>query len=138
LLKLQLHIFNVSTIDEINAAFATLARERVDALFVGGDGFFVTRRVQFATLAVRLGVPAVYAQREFVDVGGLMSYGTDIPDMFRQVGAYCGHILHGANPADLPVVQSTKFDFVINRQTAEALGITVPETLLATADEVIQ
>ena len=135
---LQLHILNATTIGEIDAVFATLARERPDALFVAGDTFFASRRVQFATRAARAGIPAAYSVREFVEVGGLMSYGTHIADMFRQVGVYTGNILKGAKPAELPVAQSTKFEFVINRQTARALGIEVPETLLATADEVIQ
>jgi putative tryptophan/tyrosine transport system substrate-binding protein len=135
---LQLHLVNASTSREIEAAFAILARERPDALFVAGDGFFSSRRVQFATLAARDGIPAAYANRDHVAVGGLMSYGTDTLDRFRQVGVYAGNILKGAKPADLPVVQSTKFEFVINRQTARALGIEVPETLLATADEVIE
>ena len=135
---LQLHILNAATTGEIDAVFATLSRERPDALFVAGDTFFASRRVQFATLAARAGIPAAYSVREFVEVGGLMSYGTHIADMFRQVGVYTGNILKGAKPAELPVAQSTKFEFVINRQTARALGIDVPEALLATADEVIE
>ena len=102
------------------------------------DPFFTDRRVQLANLAARERIPAAYAQRVSVEVGGLMSYGTDLADMFRQVGVYTGRILKGAKPADLPVVQSTKFEFIINLQTAKLLGIDVPETLLATADEVIQ
>jgi putative ABC transport system substrate-binding protein len=135
---LQTNVVNASTIGEIDAAFATLARERLDALFVAGDGFFNTRRVQIANLAARVGIPAAYANRDHVTAGGLMSYGTDIGDMFHQVGVYTGNILKGAKPADLPVVQSTKFEFVINLQTARALGIDVPPTLLATADVVIE
>ena len=104
---------------EIDAAFATLARERPDALFVAADAFFTSRRVQFATLAARDRIPAAYADRDYVAAGGLMSYGTDIADMFRQVGVYTGSILKGAKPADLPVMQSTKFEFVINLQTAQ-------------------
>jgi putative ABC transport system substrate-binding protein len=137
-LGLQIQILNATTIGEIDAAFATLARERPDALFVAPDNFFGSRRVQFATLTARDRIPATYSNRDTVAVGGLMSYGTDFPDVFRQVGLYVGSILKGAKPADLPVVQSTKFEFVINRQTARALGIEVPETLLATADEVIE
>jgi putative tryptophan/tyrosine transport system substrate-binding protein len=135
---LQIQIINASTSREIDAAFATLARERPDALFVSGDAFFNSRRVQFATLATRDKIPAAYPEREYVEVGGLMSYGTSFADTFRQVGIYTGSILKGAKPANLPVVQSTKFEFVINLQTAGALGIEVPPTLLALADEVIQ
>jgi putative tryptophan/tyrosine transport system substrate-binding protein len=115
-----------------------MVRDRTEALFVAGDGYFSSRRVQFATLSTRHGIPASFANREYVEAGGLMSYGTDAANRFRQVGAYTGQILKGAKPADLPVVQSTKFEFVINLQTARLLGIQVPETLLATADEVIQ
>jgi ABC-type uncharacterized transport system substrate-binding protein len=135
---LQIRVLNATTIGEIDAAFATLARERPDALFVDADGFFVSRRVQFATLAARDRIPAAYSNRDYVAAGGLMSYGTNLADSFRQVGVYTGSILKGAKPADLPVVQATKFEFVINRQTARALGLTIPETLLATADEVIE
>ena len=135
---LQIHVLNASTSGEIDAAFATLARERPDALFVAADAFFSSRRVQIATLAARDRIPAAYSQREYVAAGGLMSYGTNVADSFRQVGVYTGSILKGAKPADLPVVQSTKFEFVINLKTAKALGLTIPETLLATADEVIQ
>ena len=123
---LQIQILNASTIGEIDAAFATLARERPDALFVAPDAFFTSRRVQFATLTARDKIPAAYANRDFVAAGGLMSYGTDLADMFHQVGIYTGNILKGAKPADLPVLQSTKFEFVINLQTARALGIEVP------------
>ena len=135
---LQIHVLNASTSREIDAAFATLARERPDALFVAPDAFFTSRRVQIATLAARDRIPAAYANRDYVAAGGLMSYGTDLADRFRQIGVYTGKILNGAKPADLPVVQSTKFEFVINLKTAKALGLTIPETLLATADEVIQ
>jgi putative tryptophan/tyrosine transport system substrate-binding protein len=135
---LQIQILNASTIGEIDAAFATLAHERPDALFVAGDSFFTGRRVQFATLTTRDRIPAVYGQRDFVAAGGLMSYGTDLADMFHQVGDYTGSILKGAKPADLPVLQSTKFEFVINLQTARALGIEVPPGVLSIADEVIE
>jgi putative ABC transport system substrate-binding protein len=135
---LQIHVLNATTSREIDAAFATLARERPNALFVAPNAFFTSRRVQLANLAARNGIPGAYASREIVAAGGLMSYGTNIADSYRQVGVYTGNILKGAKPADLPVVQSTRFEFVINLQTAKLLGIEVPETLLATADEVIQ
>jgi putative ABC transport system substrate-binding protein len=135
---LQIQVVNASTKSEIEAAFATLARDRADALFVAPDIFFVTRRVQLATLAAHYRIPAAYAAREAVEVGGLMSYATDRADMFRQVGAYTGQILRGAKPADLPVLQSTKFEFAINLQTARLLGLDVPPTVLARADEVIE
>jgi putative ABC transport system substrate-binding protein len=138
ILKLQLRVLDATTIGGIDEAFAALAREPADALFVAGDGFFAGRRVQFATLTSRDRIPAAYAQREFVEVGGLMSYGTDIADMFRQVGIYCGNILKGAKPADLPVLQSSKFEFVINLQTARALGISVPPRLHAITDAVVE
>jgi putative tryptophan/tyrosine transport system substrate-binding protein len=137
-LGLQIQVVYASTSNEIDAAFEALARERPDALFVGANGFFGSRRVQIATLAARDRIPAAYPQRDDVVAGGLMSYGTNRTDTIRQVGVYTGAILKGAKPADLPVVQSTRFAFVINLQTARALGLTIPETLLATADEVIQ
>jgi putative ABC transport system substrate-binding protein len=135
---LQIQVLNASTIGEIDAAFAILARERPDALLVAADAFFLDRRMQFATLAARDRIPAAYGVREFAEAGGLMSYGTNIADAIRQVGIYTGRILKGAKPADLPVVQSTKFEFVINLQTARALGIEVPPALLSIADEVIE
>jgi putative ABC transport system substrate-binding protein len=135
---LQVHILKATTIGEIDAAFAALARKPPDALFVTADQFFSSRRVQLATLAAHNRIPAAYGNRDYVAAGGLMSYGTDIADMYRQVGVYTRRILNGAKPADLPVVQSTRFEMVINLTTARALGITIPETLLATADEVIQ
>jgi putative tryptophan/tyrosine transport system substrate-binding protein len=137
-LGLQIHVLNASTSNEIEAAFATLAHERPDVLFFASDAFFLGRRVQIATLAARDRIPAAYSQREYAEVGGLISYGASLVDAVHQVGAYTGSILRGAKPADLPVVQSTKFRLVINLATARALGIEVPETLLATADEVIQ
>src|SRR5262245_10143347 len=137
-LGLQIQILNASTSREIEAAFATLVRDRADALFVAPDAFFVSRRVQFVTLTARHGIPAAYNQREEVEAGGLMSYGTDALDMFRQVGVYTGQILKGAKPADLPVVQSSKFELVINLQTARAIGLEVPNSLQLLADEVIE
>jgi putative tryptophan/tyrosine transport system substrate-binding protein len=135
---LQIQVLNASTSREIEAAFATLVRDRADALFVAPDPFFSSRRVQFATLAAHHRVPAAYSLREFVEAGGLMSYGTNNLDVFRQVGIYAGQILKGAKPADLPVLQSTKFEFVINLQTARALGIEVPNSIQLLADEVIE
>ena len=135
---LQIHILNATTIDEIDTAFATLARDRPDALYVVPNGFFASRKVQIAILAARDRIPATYSSRAYVAAGGLMSYGTDAADSYRQVGAYTGKILKGAKPADLPVLQPTKFELVINLRTAKDLGLTIPETLLATADEVIQ
>jgi ABC-type uncharacterized transport system substrate-binding protein len=134
----QVHVLKASTSGEIDEAFATFARERTDALFVAPDSFFTSRRVQFAIMAARYAIPASYAVREFAEVGGLMTYGTRLEDMYRQVGTYTGRILKGAKPADLPVVQSSKFELVINRQAAKALGLDVPPTLLARADEVIE
>ena len=125
-LGLQIQVLEASTGREIEAAFATLARDRADALFVTADAFFSSRRVQFATLAARHGIPAAYPFREDVEAGGLMSYGTDYVEQWRQVGVYTGQILKGAKPADLPVLQSSKFEFVINAQTARLLGIDVP------------
>jgi ABC-type uncharacterized transport system substrate-binding protein len=135
---LRIQIFNATTIDEIDAAFGTLANERPDALFVGGDAFFFSQRGQIATLALHERMPAAFANSDAVAVGGLMGYSTDIVDVFRQVGVYIGKILKGAKPADLPVQQSTKFVFAINMKTARALGIEVPLGLLSIADEVIE
>ena len=137
-LGLQIHILNASNSREIDAAFATFVRERPDALFVGGDAFFFSRRMQLTHLSTRHAVPATYALRDYAEAGGLMSYGTNIADAFRQAGVYTGRILKGAKPADLPVVQATKFDLVINAQTARILGVTVPSHLLTSADEVIE
>jgi len=135
---LQIQVLNASTSGEINTAFASLGRERPDALFVGGDAFFNTRRVHLVNLASRHALPAAYAERVFPEIGGLMSYGTDIVDAYRQVGSYAGRILKGAKPADLPVMQATKFELVINVESARMVGLTVPSSLLAIADEVIE
>jgi len=137
-LGLQIRVLNATTTGEIDAAFAALARERVDGLLIAGDGFFNSRRSQFATLAARDRIPTSCANREMVEAGLLMSYGTNVADMFRQVGIYVGSILKGAKPADIPVLQSTKFVFAINLQTAKALGLDIPPSLLARADEVIE
>jgi putative ABC transport system substrate-binding protein len=137
-LGLQLQILNASTNREIDAAFATISRERPDALFVGGNAFFNSRRVQLVNLASRHAVPASYTFREFAEIGGLISYGSNTADSYRQLGAYVGRILKGAKPADLPVVQSSKFELVINHQTARMLGLTVPPLMLTIADEVIE
>jgi putative ABC transport system substrate-binding protein len=138
LMGLQIMVLKTSTSSEIDAAFDTFVRERPDALFVNPDPFFLSRRVQLVHLASRHAVPASYGQREFADIGGLMSYGPSLLDGFRQLGAYAGRVLNGTKPADLPVVQSSKFELVINHQTAKMLGVTVPPSLLSTADEVIE
>jgi len=135
---LEIQVLNASTSREINATFAGLGRARPDALFVGGDGFFVSRRVQLVNLASRHVVPAIYDARQFPEVGGLMSYGSSIEDAWRQVGVYAGRVLKGTKPADLPVVQSSKFELVINAETARMLDLTIPPTLLSVADEVIE
>src|SRR5262245_7704050 len=135
---LQIQVLNASTSREIDAAFATFVRERPDAVFVGLDVFFIGRRAQLVNLASRHALPATYPLREFAEVGGLMSYGTNIADTFRHIGVYAGRILKGAKPADLPVVQSTKFELVINAWSARMLGLAVPPALIATADEIIE
>jgi putative ABC transport system substrate-binding protein len=137
-LGLQVQTYEASTSREIDVAFAALVRERPDALFVAPDGFFISRRVQLTSLATRHALPVAYPVREYVEIGGLMSYGTSISDMYRQVGDYAGRILKGAKPADLPVVQAIKFELVINLQAARLLGLDVPPALLARADEVIE
>jgi len=135
---LQIQVLNASSSQEINAAFATFVRERPDAVFVGTDAFFTSRRVQLVNLASRHAVPATYAGRQYPEIGGLMSYGSDTTEAFRQVGVYVGRVLKGAKPADLPVVQASKFELVINAETARMLGVTVPPSLLSIADEVIE
>ena len=135
---LQIQVLNASTSREIDAAFASFDRERPDAVFVGLDAFLNSRRAQLVNLASRHALPATFSNRDVAEIGGLMSYGTDIADAFRQVGVYTGRILKGAKPAELPVVQASKFELVINHQTARMLGLIVPDKLLATADEVIE
>ena len=135
---LQTRILRTSTDREIDAAFASFVHERPDALFVAGSGLFLSRRVQLSLLAAFHRVPAIFSLRELAEAGGLMSYGASLRDAYRQVGVYAGRILKGAKPTDLPVVQASKFELVINGQTARMLGLTVPPTLLATADEVIE
>jgi ABC-type uncharacterized transport system substrate-binding protein len=135
---LQVQVLNASTSREINAAFENVGLDRPDALFVGTNTFLTARRIQVVQLAAFHRLPAVYPARDFVEVGGLMSYGTNVMDAFRQHGIYAGRILKGAKPADLPVVQSSKFDLLINAETARMLGLSVPPMLLARADEVIE
>jgi putative ABC transport system substrate-binding protein len=135
---LQIQVLKATTSGEIDAAFVTIGRERPDGLFVAGGPFFLSRRLQLAHWATRVAIPAAFGVRQYAEAGGLMSYGASLTDAWRQVGIYTGRILKGAKPADLPVVQSSKFELVINAQTARMLGLTVPPTLLATADEVIE
>lgn len=137
-ISLKIQILNAATIGEIDAAFASMASDRPDALFVGPDGFFTGRAVQFVTLAARDKMPASFGSRDFVARGGLMSYGTDLADAFHQFGVYTASILKGAKPADLPVLQLSKFEFVINMQTARELGIDIPSGVQSIADDVIE
>jgi putative ABC transport system substrate-binding protein len=137
-MKLQIQVLNARTSREIDAVFATFVRERPDALFVNTDPFLNVRRVQLALLAGRLGIPAIYSGREYAEAGGLISYGSNITDAYRQMGVYVGRILKGAKPMDMPVAQASKFELVINAQTARMLGISIPPSLLARADEVIE
>ena len=135
---LQIQILRASTGPEIDAASATFARERPDAMFVSNDAFFNSRRVQLVQLAAHHRLPAIFSGREYTEMGGLMSYGTNVADAYRQTGVYAGRILKGVQPTDLPVVQSNKFELIINHQTARLLGLTVPDKLLIAADEVIE
>ena len=137
-MRLQIQVFDAGTRQDIEAAFTSFVRERPDALFVATDPFFTTRQVQIINLAARHAIPTAFPNRESTEIGGLMSYGASISDAWRQSGAYVGKILKGAKPADLPVVQSSKFELVINVSTARMLGLTVPQTLLVAADEVIE
>ena len=137
-LGLQPRVLKARTVEEVDAAFAALVPQRADALFVASDAFFFVRRAQFVALATRHAVATSFDLREFVEAGGLMSYGASIADAFHQAGIYTGKILNGVKPADLPVLQPTKFELVINRKTAKALGLTIPQTLLLQADHVVE
>jgi putative ABC transport system substrate-binding protein len=135
---LQIQVLGANTSGEIDAAFASFERERPDALFVGSSAYFTSRRVQLVQLAARYMMPTAYVGRQYVDIGGLMSYGANLPDVWRQLGVYTGRILKGVKPADLPVVQASKFELVINHQTARMLRLVVPPSLLVAAADVIE
>jgi putative ABC transport system substrate-binding protein len=135
---LQLHVLNATTERELDSVFENLVELRASALMVATDPFFLDRRDQLTVLAARHGIPAIYGRREYTVPGGLMSYGTSLADVYRQIGVYVGRILAGAKPADLPVMQPTKFELIVNLKTAKALGLEVPSMLLARADEVIE
>jgi putative tryptophan/tyrosine transport system substrate-binding protein len=137
-MSLQVQVFNASSRQDIDAVFATVVRERPDGVFIGGDPFFISRRVQLTNLTVRHAIPAAFSQREYAEIGGLISYGSNIADAYRQVGVYVGRILKGAKPAELPVVQASKFELIINHPTARILGLQIPDKLIALADEVIE
>jgi putative ABC transport system substrate-binding protein len=134
----QLKIFNAGTPGELDTAFAAIAEERPAALLVGADAFLVTRRSELVGLAMRLGIPAVYTNRDYVDAGGLISYGTNVANVYRQAGTYAGRILKGEKPSELPVTQPTTFELVINMRAAKTLGLTVPNSMQILADEVIE
>ena len=135
---LHIQILNASTVGEVDAAFAAIVRERADALFVAPDAFFGSRRAQPVTLSARDRIPAIYSNRDYVNAGGLMSYEVHLADVIRLIGVYSGTVLKGAKPSELPVLQSTKFEFVINLTTAKALGIAIPPGVISIADEVIE
>jgi putative tryptophan/tyrosine transport system substrate-binding protein len=137
-LGLQVQVFNAASSQEINAAFAAMAKQRPDALFLGNDPFFSSRRVQIVQLAARHGLPAIYPGRQYPEIGGLISYGTDSMGAWRQAGAYAGRILKGTKPAELPVMQASKFELIINAETARMLGVAVPTSMLTAADEVLE
>jgi putative ABC transport system substrate-binding protein len=135
---LQIQIVQASTSREIDGAFAAFARERPDALFIAADPFFASRRLQLSLLAMRHALPAVYSGREYAEVGGLITYGSDITDAYPRAGVYVGRIIKGAKPEDMPVEQAEKLELIVNVQSARALGISVPQSLLIAADEVIE